>query len=241
MTLYLRAKLEGMAQDAPAIFNAYARDYDQPRRRLVPDFDNLYGTVAQVLALDFAPDEPFRVLDLGAGTGLLGEIVARSFPRASFVLADGAPLMLEQARERFGDDARFEYLHLDFERDELPRPFDAVISCLAIHHLSPDELEPLFARIFAALRVGGAFINADQTLGASERIADGFEAQWRQNARSMGSSEAEIELAIERRSIDRHAPLEFQLNALRATGFEEVECFYKRFLFAVYAGWKGGE
>lgn len=142
-----------MEKNAPAIFNAFARDYDESRRRFIPEFDQVYGMPAQILALDFSSDAPLRVLDLGGGTGLLSGIVGAAFPRASIVLADAAPQMLEQARERFADDARFEYLELDFERDELPRPFDAVISSFAIHHLAPDELEPLFRRIFASLRV----------------------------------------------------------------------------------------
>jgi len=228
-----------MEKNAPAIFNAFARDYDESRRRFIPEFDQLYGMPAQILALDFPSDAPLRILDLGAGTGLLSGIVGAAFPRASIVLADGAPQMLEQARERFAGEARFEYLELDFERDELPHPFDAVISSFAIHHLAPEELEPLFKRSFASLRVGGVFINVDQSLGASPRLADHIEAQWQRDIRAAGAREAEIELALERRSVDRHAPLEYQLSALRQAGFTEVECFYKRFLFAVYAGWKG--
>jgi len=227
-----------MEKNAPAIFGAFARDYDESRRRFIAEFDQIYGMPAQILALDFPSDTPLRVLDLGAGTGLLSGIVGAAFPRASIVLADAAPQMLEQARERFAGEARFEYLHLDFGRDELPCPFDAVISSFAIHHLAPEELEPLFKRIFASLRVGGVFINVDQSLGASPRLANHIEAQWGRDIRAAGASEAEIELALERRSVDRHAPLEFQLGALRQAGFSEVECFYKRFLFAVYAGWK---
>jgi len=241
VTLYLRATLSPMEKNAPAIFNAFARDYDKSRRRFIPEFDQLYGMPAQILALDFPSDTPLRVLDLGAGTGLLSGIVGAAFPRASIVLADAAPQMLEQARERFANDSRFEYLELDFERDELPRPFDAVISSFAIHHLAPEELEPLFKRIFSSLRVGGVFINVDQSLGASPRLANHIEAQWQRDIRAAGALEAEIELALERRSVDRHAPLEYQLNALRQAGFTEVECFYKRFLFAVYAGWKSSD
>lgn len=221
------------------MFDAYARDYDAPRRRLVPDFDGFYGAVADVLAFDFAPDQSFRVLDIGAGTGLLSSILAQRFPNARFVLADAAPTMLQLARERFGEDGRFEYLEHDFERDEMPGDFDCVVSALAIHHLEPDELEPLFRRVFGALRAGGVFVNADQTLGTSARLAEAFEAQWRANAREKDSSEEELQTAIERRRIDKHAPLEFQLGAMRSAGFCEVECVYKRFLFGVYAGWRG--
>ena len=229
-----------MLPTAPAQFNAYARDYDAPRRRLVPDFDVFYGTVAEVLGFDYAPDAEFRVLDLGAGTGLLSAILAQRFPNARFVLSDGAPQMLEEARARFAGQDRFDYLVSDFAHDDLPDDFDCVVSALAIHHLAPEELMPLFARVRGALKPDGVFVNADQTLGVSPRIAAQFEAQWRENARQMGSDEAEVATAIERRKIDRHAPLKFQLSAMREAGFGEVECVYKRFIFAVMAGWNGG-
>lgn len=229
-----------MPMSSPAIaqFDAYARDYDAPRFRLVPDLNAYYGSVADVLSFDYAPNDEFQVLDLGAGTGLLSSFVAPRFPRARFVLADGAPQMLAGARERFAVEERFEFLEHDFERDEIPSSFDCVMSALAIHHLAPQELEPLFRRIFGALKPGGVFINADQTLGVSPRLAEAFEAKWRDNGRAHGSSEEEIQTAIERRRVDRHAPLELQLQAMRRAGFGEVECVYKRFLFAVYAGWK---
>ncbi|RYX81901.1 class I SAM-dependent methyltransferase [bacterium] len=225
-----------MGSEAPAIFDAFARHYDNSRRRLVPDFDNFYGTVTKTLELQLKRDSAARILDLGAGTGLLSALLAGHFPNAHFVLADGAPQMLERARERFAGESRFEYLELDFGHDALPMGFDCVVSSLAIHHLEPSELEPLFQRIRASLNEGGIFVNADQTLGSSARLEEAFEAQWRQDAREAGASEEEIGGAIERMKADRNAPLEWQLGALRKAGFTEVECFYKRWRFAVYAG-----
>ena len=226
-----------MSASALQIFDSYAREYDAPRHRLVPDFDNFYESVADALSFSFAPNAEFRVCDLGAGTGLLTGVLAARFPRAQFVLCDAAPQMLELARERFANQDRFTFVTHDFEHQTLPGNFDAVVSALAIHHLASENLAPLFGRVRAALNVGGVFVNADQTLGVAPFIADEFEARWRDNARANGSDEAEIATAIERRRVDQHAPLEFQLDALRQAGFADVECIYKRFLFAVMAAW----
>lgn len=225
-----------MPFSSPQVFDTYARDYDAPRHRLVPDLDNFYGAVADTLSFSFARDDEFHVCDLGAGTGLLSTILAARFPNARFVSCDAAPQMLQMARER-STQSRFIFVEHDFEDTALPGTFDAVVSALAIHHLAPEKLAPLFGRVRAALKTGGVFVNADQTLGDSPFIADAFEAQWRANAHFKGSDEAELKQAIERRRIDRHAPLDFQLNALRQAGFAEVECVYKRFLFAVMAAW----
>lgn len=109
-----------MSSSAIAQFDAYARDYDAPRFRLVPDLNAYYGCVADVLAFDHERDDEFRVLDLGAGTGLLSSFVAPRFPRARFVLADGAPGMLAEARKRFGGEERFEFIEHDFSTDAIP-------------------------------------------------------------------------------------------------------------------------
>ncbi|HJQ29252.1 MAG TPA: hypothetical protein VJ827_07905, partial [Rubrobacter sp.] len=57
-----------------ALFDSAAEDYDRARRQLVPGLDRFYGAVLE--SVPFATDEEIRVLDLGAGTGLLSAMVA---------------------------------------------------------------------------------------------------------------------------------------------------------------------
>src|SRR3954447_11621937 len=136
---------------APATFDAQAAAYEAPRRRLIPPFDAFYGTA--VAALELLGRPPRRVLDLGAGTGMLAARVAAAYPDAELVLTDGAPAMLEQARAALGDRAQ---LHRADLADPPPDgPFDAVLSALAIHHLDDAGKQALFARVRAALPRGG--------------------------------------------------------------------------------------
>lgn len=107
------------------------KTYDAPRRRLVPDFDAFYGTVAMLVEMTKA--EGARVLDLGCGTGILSEFVLTRSPTASMTLFDQAADMLEVATSRLQQYA-ITTAHGSFD-DYLPAgPFDAVISGLAIHH-----------------------------------------------------------------------------------------------------------
>src|SRR5216117_2662350 len=112
-----------MTNSTTHTFHAYARDYDAARRRLVPMFDMVYGTAVQ--ALELAPGPITRVLDLGAGTGLLSQRVLAAHPGAEVVLLDGAPAMLGQARERLGDRAR--YLLGDLTAVLPDGPWDAMV------------------------------------------------------------------------------------------------------------------
>ena len=117
-------------------------------------------------------------------------------------------------------------------------PFDAVVSALAVHHLSDEDKRRLYALILGALTPGGIFINADQVSGASPRLQELFEATHLDRARSLGSSDAEIAGAIQRMRHDRCATVADQIAWLHEAGFGDAECFYRWFRFAVFGGWR---
>jgi tRNA (cmo5U34)-methyltransferase len=72
-------------REAVAAFDGAAGAYDGPRRRLIPGFDDFYGVAASLAA----SVQPARVLDLGAGTGILAAHVAALARRSSPALANG--------------------------------------------------------------------------------------------------------------------------------------------------------
>ena len=50
-------------------FNLIAQEYDGNRRKFIPCFDDFYESTTKLIVANI--DTPRRVLDLGAGTGLL--------------------------------------------------------------------------------------------------------------------------------------------------------------------------
>lgn len=215
--------------DAPRTFDAQAGSYNAARCRLIPPFDAFYGTAVEAVRLA-GPVQ--RILDVGAGTGLLSAAIKQAFPDARITLLDGAPAMLAQARELLGD-AGVSYLTADL-LDPLPAgPWDAIVSALAIHHLSDEHKRDLFARIRALLRPGGVFVNAEQVSGPSTRLTALYERWHEQQARSAGSDDAEWQAAVERMSHDRLAGVEDQLAWLREARFSDVDCLFKQYRFAV--------
>jgi tRNA (cmo5U34)-methyltransferase len=119
-------------------------------------------------------------------------------------------------------------------------PFDAVISALAIHHLEDPDKEDLYRRIFAALRPGGMFVNAEQVAGPTAELTQLYDARWAQDCLALGASEAEVADAIERRKHDRCATVEIQLTWLRDAGFAWADCYYKDWGLAVIGARRGG-
>ena len=168
-----------------ADFDAGARDYDRVRRQLIPCFDSLYDTATALLPGD--AETPLRVLDLGAGTGVLSERVLVARPRSEVLLLDLSDGMLQEARARltrFGGRASFDVG--DYSRDLPTGPFDAVVSALSIHHLEDAEKQSLFRAVFDRLHPGGWFINAEQVAGA-DAAADALNAAvWLDQVRALG-------------------------------------------------------
>jgi tRNA (cmo5U34)-methyltransferase len=214
--------------DAPRVFDAYAADYDAARRRLVPRFDAFYGAAARCSHLARRPVT--RVLDLGAGTGILSRAVAAAHPGAHLTLLDAAPAMLAQAAATLPGATLAEQ---DL-RDPLPAgPFDLVVSAMAIHHLEHPEQADLFARIHDVLAPGGAFVNAEIVAGASRWLDDELLRWHEEQARALGTDDAEWAAALERFEIDRCAPVAQLLGWLAAAGFAHVDDLWREGRFAV--------
>jgi len=224
-----------------AMFGEAARDYDRARRQLVPGFDGFYGTVLE--GVPFEAEQEIRVLDLGAGTGLLSAMVAERFPRSRVTLVDLSVEMLRVARRRLaGEPGRFQFRTMDYARKPLPRTdggYDLVVSALSIHHLTHGDKRELFEKVRRSLAVGGYFVNADQISGETPEEEALYREWWLRRVREVGVSEEDLAAAVSRMRADRNATLGAQLLWLGEAGFEGIGCRYKDHRFAVYNGRKG--
>jgi SAM-dependent methyltransferase len=223
------------AAPASILFSRDAADYDDLRRRLIPCFDDFYGSALKVIQ-EWRPPRAFDVLDIGAGTGLFSAMVLAQHHAGRLCLLDASAAMLEQARTRFAGNDHVEYRVADMAHADLGGPWDAVISSLAIHHLSDDEKRRLYGRIRAALKPGGVFLNAEQVAGPNPFTDALYERIWLEQVRKLGAPEPDIEKALERMAFDLCASVNAQIKWLEEAGFSDVDCSYKSWRFAVLNG-----
>lgn len=217
-------------------FNAVSAQYDSQRRLLIPCFDDFYQ-----VPLELSRQVPHinRILDIGAGTGLMSAFFHEQYPQAHITLVDFSEDMLHKARQRFVGKSNFQYLALDFNTADFhENEYDLVISGLAIHHLTHEAKHALFFKIFKALAQNGWFINADQILGESDFADKLYRDTWRQKAEASSLTLEEKNSAFKRLQFDIFSPLSQQLQWLREAGFKEVHNYYQYYNFVVFAGIK---
>ncbi len=140
-------------------FAEIADSYD----RIQPVLSPPYATGIEMIVdlIPFGSDEPFEFVDLGCGTAEPTARVLDRFQRAEGICIDSEPEMLRIAQRKLTPyAARIEVREADITRCAL-RSCDVVFSAKTFHHLHPDNLPALFARIAGALRPGGCFILFD--------------------------------------------------------------------------------
>ena len=213
------------------IFDITATTYDADRAKLIPCYDAMYRRTT-----DLIPAKPARILDLGAGTGLLSVFVRSWYSTAHIHLMDVSEPMLEIARERLGADPKVSFEVADYASAPLPQDQDAIVSALSIHHLDNAAKQALFAKIFTALRPGGVFVNAEQVAGPTPAIDALYKKLWLEQVREAGATPQQIADSLYRQQDDRCASVEDQLHWMREAGFSDADCWFKDNRFAVLAG-----
>ena len=220
-----------MSNATQELFDLTASTYDSDRAKLIPCNDAFYRR-----ATDLIPAGAKRILDLGAGSGLLTTYVRHWYPEAHIHLMDFSANMIELAKKRLAGDSNITFEVADYTTAPLGENYDAVVSALSIHHLEHDVKKQVFARIFAALRPGGVFVNAEQVAGPTDALDAVYKALWLQQVREGGATPQQIADSLYRQQDDRCASCEDQLHWMTEAGFADADCWFKDNRFAVLAG-----
>lgn len=212
-------------------FNHIAHEYDSNRKRFIPCFDDFYINSTNFI-LSYI-DVPKRIVDLGAGTGLLSYFWYKHYPTAEYILIDIADEMLNVARKRFEGIENVSYQLKDYTKELPCINFDTVISALSIHHLEDDSKMKLFSKIYDSLPSGGLFVNYDQFCAGQLKMNEWFDSYWENHLYHSGLTEYDIESWRERRKLDRECSVEQEIEMLRKCKFDSVKCVYSYQKFSV--------
>lgn len=233
------------AYDVPERIASYDADMDV----MHPNRHKMIDVALEVLPL--RPEQEFRVLDLGSGTGIFTKRLLDAFPRATVLAVDGASTMVEVAKERLGAlRSRVEFRIGDFrDLDALLSRSDrglAVISSYALHHLHPEEKAAVVSRCVDFLEPDGWLLNADVIVAGAaplesryqELRIEGIVRRAREGDDRFGDpmrARAHLD-QMEAAEGDRPLTLQQDLDILRRSGLNHVGVFWVEYREALMGG-----
>lgn len=231
---------------------------DEIRRRFDNDverFSNLEtgqsSTVDAPLSLElvveaaarFKPDAT-SVLDVGCGAGNYSLKLLGRLPGLDVTLLDLSRPMLDRAVERVtpATTGRVTAIQGDVREVDLGRArYDFILAGAVLHHLrGDDEWERVFAKFYAALKRGGSVWIVDLITHTTPQVQA---LMWERYGEYLVALKDEayrdhVFAYIEREDSPRS--LIYQLDLLRAVGFDQVEVLHKNSCFAAFGAIKVG-
>ena len=223
-----------------------ATSFLDERATLLPMREVQEDLIRELLARH--PHTPGRFLDIGSGDGAASELVLAACPGSHAMLVDFSEPMLSRAGVRLGAyDGRWETVRADLSSPDwsakLPAgPFDAAVSCYAIHHLPSERKRALFGELARLLAPGAMFLNMD-VVTVNGPLQGYFDEQMAVRAiaaeRRRGGSRSDEEVAARftaDNDEDRPDGAIDQLVWLAQAGFEDVELHFKWAEGVVYGG-----
>jgi tRNA (cmo5U34)-methyltransferase len=187
-----------------------------------------HRTEGESVLLDQIPRDAKRVLDLGTGDGRLLALVleSNSLIKEGVALDFSEPMLLK-AENRFEDDKRVSIVKHDFS---LPLPndlgsFDAIVSSLAIHHLTHERKRQLYTEVYDHLNRFGVFCNLEHVSSPTENLHRKF-------FYAIG------QLPEKEDPSNKLLDVETQLGWLKEIGFADVDCYWKWLELALMVGFK---
>jgi tRNA (cmo5U34)-methyltransferase len=204
--------------------------------------------------LQYSENPVNKFIDLGAGDGILSQVILERFHESQGCLIDFSDLMIESAYKKLANylsrvriincdmaDTRWQEKTFASETDTV----DAIVSGYAIHHLSHGRKYELYQEIYNHLSHNGIFINVEHVASTSElgiKLNKELSIDtlfFVEEKKGSGKSREQISNEFHARKEKKDDELlsaETQCDWLREIGFKDVDIYFKSFELAVFAG-----
>jgi ubiquinone/menaquinone biosynthesis C-methylase UbiE len=190
-------------------------------------------------------------VDLGCGDGLLANTIFELYPDANGLLLDYSPSMIDAAKNRMGAFQNQKIIQADLSnsnwQDNVINKPEVVVSGYAIHHLKNGRKYELFEEIFKILKPDGIFINMEHVASTTkfgnslfnDLIVDTLHAKLDKENKKESKEDLMKEYLNRADQYENILlPVTTQCDWLKEIGFTDVDCFFKCFESAIYAGIK---
>lgn len=219
--------------------------YSRTVNLFVPKRNEMLSVISR-LATEHVPENP-KILDIGSGYGDVTAGILKIKLHSSAYLMDISDEMNRLSHERFQNNPDIHIIKHNLNEDILgatpEREFDAVVSCLALHHIAYENRVRLYHSIKKILKPGSVFINSDLFKCESPVIDQWEYDAWIEGITGRIRDQQGIEpsfdeikntqLEISRRTEDKPGTIWEMQNDMREAGFKSVDCLWKYLNFAI--------
>jgi SAM-dependent methyltransferase len=231
-----------------------AESFVKGRRAAIPKAVDQLDVMLALLRHNEKPVTSF--IDLGAGDGILSQLILEQFDKAKGYILDFSEPMLEAAQkrlEKYSD--RVKIIKCDIASTTWQQQVfkagteqvDAVVSGYCIHHLPDGRKYELYHEIYNRLTNNGLFVNIEHVASNSEwgemlsdeAFIDSI-ASFEEKSENIRSRELISKDFHSREDKKENILLsaDIQCEWLRDIGFKRVDIYFKFFEFAVFGGTK---
>jgi len=214
-------------------FEAKYYDYDALIRKLIPHYEQMHRSVIDLVK---AASEKPALLDLGIGTGETALHLLEKYPQATIDGFDISPKMIEQGKARLKDKlGQISFTEQDIKNLDLgENTYDAGVAVLSVHHLTGEQKQELFKKVFNHLEEGGIFVLGDIVKFDSEEETVKQEEAWRAFLiGNLGLEEGQYWFDNYKEE-DLPSSVIDQLQWLRDAGFSDTKSVWEYMNYAVF-------
>ncbi len=182
------------------------------------------------------------VLDIGCGAGNYTLKLLQLLPYLNATLVDLSQPMLDRAVERVtsATSGQVTAIQSDMRDLELPASqFDFIVAGATLHHLRDDaEWQQVFTKFFQSLKPGGSFWIVDFITHSTPQVQEMMWQRFGQYLTDLKNEDYRDHVFAYIEQEDSPRSLMYQIDLLRAVGFNEVEVLHKNNCFAAFGGIK---
>lgn len=227
----------------------FAQEYRDTAEQFIPHRSEMFRILRSFVRTFGGLDNGGHFCDLGCGDGIVAWHLLQAHPKLEATLVDGFSEMLAAARKRLAHFPATRFAQQTFAEwtasAEHRESFRLIVSAFAIHHLDLSKKARLFTAIHSSLEDGGWFINIDTTLPDQPRFTDWYYRNWqewvdeRDRSCKLNGAFNGISEKARNNPDNKLNGLRVQLDLLRESGFQDVDCLFKNGLFTIFAGQRG--
>lgn len=156
-------KLAESIQLGKPVENLFSFENNQLWQVVIPYLDSLAKPIALYI-IDLlnlaAKDQKISILDVGCGSGIYGQMFAKSNPNIRVVGIDQGNVIkiAETQASQLGIESQVEYVNADFNQIEFGEGFDLILFSNIFHGFDRETNVKLMQKAFSALKNSGSII-----------------------------------------------------------------------------------